>query len=119
MQITDFQNAVDVELRSFNENLPIGALNSYIDAIRDKRDPDEFLWTSGAAGHSSMKLGTPRFVKEAHQIVHQPSVRQRLCAALHSGTGDAFDIGKTLVPHVQGVRLNHTIFAREERSAMR
>lgn len=112
MQMADFQNAVDAKLRQFNEAFSPSEVDGFVSAIAGQRDPDEMDWISGAAdrgGTPPRKRGAPRFVKDAHQIIQQPNVRQRLCAALLSGTGDAFDIGKTLVPILIPLSLAGTI----------
>jgi hypothetical protein len=98
-QIEDVRKEVDARLHMFDGGAySIGELDGYVRAIAGDKDPDDLRWITGAASTGSEPPKAPDFIKGAHEIVHQPDVRHRLCAALASGTGDMFDIGKTLVP---------------------
>jgi hypothetical protein len=110
-RIDQLQKAVHAQLREFDETCAASELEGLVHAIAAHEDPNQGRWLGGAAyrGDASAPGKTPSFVTAAHSIVHQSGVRQRICAALTSGTGDAFDVGKILVPVLVPLSLAGTI----------
>jgi hypothetical protein len=84
-QLDAFRIEVQEELEMLDFASPKGAVKAYSEAILGNSDP----WIVGTAAtgpqQAQEKGAPPDFVVDAHRLVHLPTVKERMCAALSWG----------------------------------